>query len=123
MLTEHSKTELVRFQINYADWDDIGIQSGKCYEVCRRHGKQVIVMEQLKGSILAQLPQEATELLKERKPDKSVVASWGIQFAASLEWIMVVLSGMSNVDQLQNNVGYMEQFEPFGKSERELLQL
>lgn len=121
VLTEHPEIELVQLQINYADWDDIAIQSGKCYEVCRKHGKKVIVMEPLKGGILAQLPQEAADLLKKEQPNMSV-ASWGIRFAASLENVMMVLSGMSDVEQMQDNLGYMEQFKPLDKSEQELLQ-
>lgn len=120
VLTEHPETELVQLQINYADWNDIGIQSGKCYEVCCRHGKQVIVMEPLKGGILAQLPQEAANLLKKEQPNMSV-ASWGIRFAASLENVMMVLSSMSDVEQMQDNLSYMEQFKPLCENELEIL--
>lgn len=120
VLTEHPEVELVQLQINYADWDDIGIQSGKCYEVCCKHGKKVAVMEPLKGGILAQLPQEAVDLLKKERPNMSV-ASWGIRFAASLENVMIVLSGMSNMEQMQDNLGYMEQFKLLTESELEIL--
>lgn len=120
VLTEHPETEFVQLQINYADWDDIGIQAGNCYEVCCRHKKQVIVMEPLKGGILAQLPQEAAVLLKKEQPDMSM-ASWGIRFAASLENVVMVLSGMSNMEQMLDNLSYMDQFKPFSESELKVL--
>ncbi len=120
VLTEHPEVELVQLQINYADWDDIGIQSRKCYDVCCKHGKQVVVMEPLKGGILAQLTQEAEELLKNNRPNMSV-ASWGIRFAASLKNVMVVLSGMSDMEQMRDNLECMEQFEPLKKDEQMLL--
>ncbi len=116
ILTEHPETELVLLQINYIDWDDESIQSRKCYEVCRKHGVKVAVMEPLKGGALANLPEDAKNVLLEKKPEASI-ASWGIRFAASLPDVIVVLSGMSNMQQLTDNMSYMKDFEPLTDEE------
>lgn len=121
VLTEHPETELVQLQINYIDWEDKGIESRKCYEICCRHGVKVAVMEPLKGGVLVRLPQEAGKLLKDYHADMSL-ASWGIRFAASLENVMVVLSGMSNMEQLQDNISYMEEFVPLDLGEYAVLE-
>ncbi|MBQ1262860.1 MAG: aldo/keto reductase [Oscillospiraceae bacterium] len=116
ILTEHPETELVLLQINYIDWDDESIQSRKCYEVCVKHGVKVAIMEPLKGGALANLPEDAKKVLLEREPDMSV-ASWGIRFAASLPESIVVLSGMSSLEQLYDNMSYMKDFKPLTKDE------
>ena len=117
MLTEHPETELVQLQINYIDWDDAIIQSGKCYDVCMKHGVQVSIMEPLKGGSLATPPEKAAEILKAAAPELSV-ASWGIRFAASLDNVLVVLSGMSSIDQLEDNMSYMKDFKPLTDKEQ-----
>ena len=120
ILTKHPEVEYVQIQLNYLDWDSIGVQSRKCYEVITRHGKPVIVMEPVKGGTLARLPEEAEKLLKEKEPEMSI-PSWGIRFAASLENVMVVLSGMSNMEQLLDNTGYMMNFTPLTEEENRLV--
>ncbi len=118
ILTAHPEVDFVQLQINYLDWDNKSIQSGKCYEVAQKHGKKVIVMEPLKGGSLAIVPEKAEKVLKEAQPDLSV-ASWGIRFAASLDDVITVLSGMSSYEQLEDNMSYMDDFQPFSTVEKE----
>ena len=118
ILVAHPEVEYVQLQINYLDWDDAGIQSGACYEVARRHGKKIVVMEPVKGGTLACVPEKAERLFREARPDMSV-PSWGIRYAASLDGIMVVLSGMSSIAQTEDNTSYMADFEPLSASELE----
>lgn len=120
ILTKHPEMEYVQLQINYADWEDSEVQSRKCYEVCVKHGKPVIVMEPVKGGLLANVPAEAERLMKEAEPEMSS-ASWAIRFAASLENVMVVLSGMSNEEQMADNLSYMKDFRPLDEKEKELI--
>lgn len=119
ILTKHPEMEFVQLQINYLDWESDCVQSRKCYEVAVKHGKQVIVMEPVKGGTLAKLPENAEKLLKDYAPDKSA-ASWAIRFAASLENVMVVLSGMSNMEQMEDNLNCMENFRPLTEEEKKL---
>jgi len=121
ILTDHPEVEFVQLQINYLDWEDERVQSRKCYETARRHGKQVVIMEPVKGGKLAKLPEEAAALLKSAHPDWSP-ASWAIRFAASLEGVLVVLSGMSNREQMEDNSTYMKDFQPLTAEEVSLLE-
>lgn len=111
ILTEHPEADFVQIQLNYLDWESEVIQSRKCYETAGRHGKPVIVMEPVKGGTLARLPAEAESILRSCDPDMST-ASWAIRFAASQENVMLVLSGMSSMEQLIDNTSYMENFVP-----------
>ena len=121
ILTDHPEAEFVQLQINYLDWEDERVQSRKCYETARRHGKEVVIMEPVKGGKLANLPEEAAALLRQAHPDWSP-ASWAIRFAASLEGVLVVLSGMSNQEQMEDNSAYMQDFQPLCGEDRALLE-
>ena len=120
ILSAHPEIELVQIQLNYLDWDNEVIQSRQCYETIRRHGKEVLVMEPIKGGTLAKVPQRAAELLKGAEPDKSI-PSWAIRFAASHEGVKMVLSGMSTLAQLDDNTSYMQDFKPFTPAEYDLV--
>jgi len=120
VLTAHPELDFVQLQINYIDWDNPGIRSRECYEVAVKHKKPVVVMEPVKGGNLASLPAKAEELLKAYNPEASI-PSWAVRFAASLEGVIMVLSGMSTYDQLLDNTSYMEDFKPLTDEEREVL--
>ena len=120
LLIDHPDVELVQLQINYADWEDLDVQSRKCYEVCVKYNKPVVVMEPVKGGTLATPPQQVQDLFKAENPDASF-ASWAIRFAASLEQVMVVLSGMSTIDQMEDNISYMADFKPLDEKEKEVI--
>ncbi|MBE8952884.1 MAG: aldo/keto reductase [Quinella sp. 1Q7] len=117
ILTAHPEAEFVQLQINYADWENPAIQSRGCYEVARRHGKPIVIMEPIKGGSLANPPEQVANVFKAANPDASL-ASWAIRFAASLDGIIAVLSGMSTLEQMQDNVSYMENFKRLDDSER-----
>ncbi len=117
ILTEHPEMEFVQLQINYLDWESEWVRSRECYEVCLKHAKPVIVMEPVKGGTLAKVPAEAEALFRSRDPAMSV-PSWAVRFAASLPNVMVVLSGMSTLAQVEDNLSYMEDFRPLTEEEK-----
>ena len=120
ILTEQPDMEFVQLQINYLDWEDKGVQSRLCYETATKHGKPVIVMEPIKGGSLANPPKKAEKLLKDHASDASC-ASWAIRFAASLPNVMVVLSGMSELWQVEDNLSYMDDFKPLCEEEYKII--
>ena len=120
ILNKHPEMEFVQLQINYADWENPAIKSRECYEVARKHGKPVIIMEPVKGGMLANPPEQVQKVFKEADPNASV-ASWAIKFAASLEGVITVLSGMSNIEQMEDNISYMKDFTKLSDKEEETI--
>ena len=109
ILTKHPDAEFVQLQINYADWENPAIQSRAVYEMARKHGKPVVIMEPVKGGALANPPESVAKVLKDAEPDSSC-ASWAIRFAASLEGVITVLSGMNTVEQMTDNINTLRDF-------------
>lgn len=121
VLTDHPEVEFVQIALNYYDWTSYFIQSKACYDVIRKHGKEVVVMEPVKGGMLAAAPEEAEKKMKILQPDQSV-ASWAVRFAASLDGVLTVLSGMSTMQQVEDNCSFMENFIPLTQGEMDLTQ-
>lgn len=121
LLTEHPDVDFVQLQINYADWENPEVQSRACYEVARKHGKQVMIMEPVKGGALANPPEQVKALFDAAKPGASY-ASWALRFAASLDGVLAVLSGMSNLEQVDDNLATMSDFQPLNDAEQKVIQ-
>ena len=119
ILTRYPEMEFVQLQLNYLDWESPWVQSRACYEVAQKHGKPVIVMEPVKGGTLARVPEAVETLFRTHNPERSI-ASWAIRFAASLPGVQMVLSGMSTLDQVEDNLRTMSDFQPLTKQEMDL---
>ncbi len=120
ILTEHPEVEAVQIALNYYDWEEPFIQSKACYDVIVKHGVKVIVMEPVKGGMLATLPAEVQGQKNSLNPD-ATPSSYAVRFGASLDGAAVVLSGMSTPEQLEDNTSYMKDFQPLTDAERDFL--
>ncbi len=120
ILSAHPEVEFVQLQINYADWENPGVQGRKNYEVVRKYDKQLVIMEPVKGGRLADPPKAVKALFDKVNPNASY-ASWAIRFAASLDGLLSVLSGMSTLKQVDDNTTFMSNFTPLSKEEREAI--
>ena len=120
VLTEWPEIEFVQLQLNYLDWDSLGVQSRRCYETAVKHGKKVIVMEPVNGGTLAKLPESVETMFHAHSPAASN-ASWAIRFAASRPEVFMVLSGMSDMQQVLDNTSYMQDFKPLDDEERAII--
>lgn len=117
ILTEHPETEFVQIALNPIDWDSEFVQARQCYEVIRKHGKQVIVMEAVKGGGLSRLPEDAEKILKSVSPDRSI-SSWSLRWMSGLDGIITYLSGMSNLEQMTDNISTCKNLTAFSKEEQ-----
>ena len=115
ILTSRPEIEVVQIQFNYLDYEDPWVQSKACYEVCRKHGKPIIVMEPIKGGQLINLPEDIAPLLGDRSP-----ATFAIRYTQSFEGMFMTLSGMGNMDMMRQNVAEMKEFVPLDDEEHEL---
>ena len=121
LLARHPDVDFVQLQINYADWENPGVKSRENLEICREHGKKVVVMEPVKGGILADPIPTAKEIFDKANPDVSY-ASWAVRFVASQDGIFKVLSGMSSLEQMENNLSYMKDFRPLSEEEEKVIE-
>lgn len=120
ILTKHPEAEFVQLQINYLDWEDSEIQSRTIYEIARRHNVPIIIMEPVKGGMLAGDHSPILELMKKANPDVSL-ASWAMRFAASLDGVLTVLSGMSAYEQLVDNLNTVDNLTPLSEAEMQMV--
>ena len=120
ILKAHPEMEFVQLQINYGDWENPAVQSRRCYETARKYGKPVIIMEPVKGGMLANPPEPVAEIFREAD-EKASYASWAIRFAAGLEGVITVLSGMSSLAQMEDNLSYMKGFTHLSEKEQDTL--
>ncbi len=120
VLQKHPDAEFVQLQINYNDWTNPLVASKECYEIATRYGKPIVVMEPVKGGTLAHPPQTVKDLLLNANPTASP-SSWAIRWVASLPNVMMVLSGMSNLQQMEENLSFMRDFQPLTNEENEVI--
>jgi len=120
ILTEYPQIEVVQIQLNYVDMEDAAIEGRRCYEVCVKHNKPVIVMEPVKGGSLVNLPEDAQQVFDELKGGSN--ASYAIRYAADFDNVMMVLSGMSNMEQMEDNISFMKDYKPLTEVEKEAIQ-
>ena len=120
LLNDHPEVDFVQLQINYADWENPGVASRRNWEICKAHGKPVVVMEPVKGGILADPIPEVKRILDADGSGASY-ASWAIRYVASMDNMLAVLSGMSNLAQMDDNLSYMKDFRPLSAAEQETI--
>ena len=113
--------DFVQLQINYADLDNQRVRSQDNYDIVRKYGKPIVVMEPVKGGMLANPPEQIAKIFKEADPDASY-AKWAIRFVASLDGVFMVLSGMSTVEQMKDNISYMKDFKPLDEAEQKVVE-
>jgi predicted aldo/keto reductase-like oxidoreductase len=121
VLKDHPEVEFVQLQINYLDWEDGLIESRTNYEIAREHNKPIIVMEPVKGGTLASFPKEVEKMFKDYNPNKSI-ASWALRYVASLDGIMTILSGMSNEEQIDDNINTFKNLVLLNNEEKEIIE-
>lgn len=121
VLTKHPEVEFVQLQLNYLDWNSPSVRSGECWQVARRHGKDIFVMEPNKGGSLINIPPDAEKLFRDFSPVASN-ASWAMRFCGSLPGVKVVLSGMNTMEQLEDNISFMDNFTPINEEERTIIE-
>lgn len=119
ILNEHEEIEMVQIQFNYIDFNDKNVQSKACYDVCKKYNKDIIIMEPVKGGKLANLPKDARKIIEDLNGGS--MASYAIRFAASFEGVRMVLSGMSSLDEMKDNVAYMDNFKKIDDKEMEAI--
>ena len=122
ILTEYPQVEIVQIQFNYLDYEDPSVEARKGYEVCRKHNKPVLVMEPVKGGSLVKLPEDAQNIfddLNAKEGTQMSNASYAIRYAAGFDGMKVVLSGMSDLQQMKDNLSYMKEFQPLNAKEKE----
>ena len=120
VLKAHPEVEFVQLQINYIDWEDEHVQSRKNFEVCKKYGKPVVVMEPVKGGTLARLPEDIAKIFKDYNPNASI-PSWALRYVASKENLITVLSGMSNIEQMEDNVSFMKDMKKISDDEQKVI--
>lgn len=116
LLSAHPEMEFVQLQVNWADWENDGVQARKCVEVCEKHGKPIVIMEPVRGGTLATPPEAVAEVLREADPD-ATFPSWALRFAMGVPNIITVLSGMSNLQQMEENLETWRTYQPLSNDE------
>lgn len=116
MLNEYPEIEVVQIQLNYIDFEDPAVQARLCYEVCRKHNKPVIVMEPVRGGKLADIPEQGKAIFDALHGGSP--ASYAIRYAADFDGVFMVLSGMSSLEQMNDNLSFMKDFKPLSHEER-----
>ena len=120
VLDKHPEVEFVQIQLNYLDRSNPVVRSQELYDILAERNIPIIVMEPIRGGMLANMPPEIETKFKERRPDKSV-ASWALRFVGSLPGVMTILSGMSTEEQMDDNIGTFTDFEPLAEDEMKLV--